>query len=65
MQNREKVNIKDIIPVELFTTIHKVTLKDYYTLAFEIFRPTIRKIFEKDLLAVHAVGILFRYTLGS
>jgi 3-isopropylmalate dehydratase small subunit len=65
MQNKEKINTKEIIPVEFFTTVVKLSLKDYYSHAFEIFKPSIKKIFEKDLMAVHAVGILFRYTLGS
>jgi hypothetical protein len=65
MQNKEKINIKDIIPAEFFTSVVKLTIKDYYSHAFEIFKPSIKKIFEKDLMAVHAVGILFRYTLGS
>ena len=30
-----------------------------------MFKPTLKKIFEKDLMAVHAVGIFFRYSLGS
>jgi hypothetical protein len=65
MQNKEKINIKDIIPAEFFTSVVKLTIKDYYSHAFEIFKPSIKRIFEKDLMAVHAVGILFRYTLGS
>jgi hypothetical protein len=65
MQNKEKINIKDIIPAEFFTSVVKLTIKDYYSHAFEIFKPSIERIFEKDLMAVHAVGILFRYTLGS
>ena len=50
---------------EFFTNVSKINLKDYYNHAFEIFRPNIRKIFEKELMAVHAVGIMFRYALGS
>ena len=30
-----------------------------------MFRPSLKRIFEKEMMAVHAVGILFRYTLGS
>ncbi len=40
-------------------------MKDYYPMVFELFKPSLRKIFEKDLMPVHAVGILFRYALGS
>ena len=65
MQSKDKISIKEIIPVEFFTTVIKLSVKDYYSHAFEIFKGSIRKIFEKDLMAVHAVGILFRYTLGS
>jgi hypothetical protein len=43
----------------------KTTAKDYYPVAFELFKPSLKKIFEKDLMPVHAVGILFRYSLGS
>lgn len=65
MQSKDKISIKEIVPVEFFTTVVKLSIKDYYSHAFEIFKGSIRKIFEKDLMAVHAVGILFRYTLGS
>jgi hypothetical protein len=64
-KDKEKISMKEIIPPEFFTTVSKLTVKDYYNHAFEIFRPSIRKIFEKDLMQVHAVGILFRYSLGS
>lgn len=62
---KEKISMKEVIPAEFFTTVSKMALKDYYSHAFEIFRPSIRRIFEKDLMAVHAVGIMFRYALGS
>lgn len=66
MQTKEKLNIKEIIPPTFFTLVTNVSLKDFYNHAFEnIFKPSIKKIFEKDLMPVHAVGILFRYTLGS
>ena len=42
-----------------------MSVKDYYPVAFETFKPKLIKILEKDLMAVHAVGILFRYALGS
>ncbi len=62
---KEKIPMKEVIPAEFFTNVSKINLKDYYNHAFEIFRPNIRKIFEKELMAVHAVGIMFRYALGS
>lgn len=65
LQTKEKINIKDIIPPEFFTSVVKLTPKDYYTHAFDIFKPSIKKIFEKELMPVHAVGIMFRYALGS
>lgn len=65
MEPKEKITIKDIIPAEFFTKISKVSVKDYYPLVFELLKPSLKKIFEKDLMPVHAVGILFRYALGS
>lgn len=62
---KEKIAMKEVIPAEFFTTVCKMSVKDYYNHAFEIFRPNIRKIFEKEMMAVHAVGIMFRYALGS
>jgi hypothetical protein len=62
---KEKISMKEAIPAEFFTTVCKMAIKDYYNHAFEIFRPSIRRIFEKELMPVHAVGIMFRYALGS
>lgn len=47
MKEKEKVNIKEIIPPEFFTSISKVNIKDYYGIAYEILKPNLKKIFEK------------------
>lgn len=54
-----------MIPVELFTKVIKVSAKDYYPYVFDMFKNNLKRIFEKELMPVHAVGILFRYSLGS
>lgn len=64
-KEKDQIKVKTFIPAELFTTISKVNLKDYYSIAFDLLKPNMKKIFEKEQMAVHAVGILFRYTLGS
>ena len=65
MEPKEKLTIKDLVPVELFTKVIKVSAKDYYPYVFDMFKSNLKRIFEKELMPVHAVGILFRYSLGS
>lgn len=65
MHKQEKITVKEIIPPEFFTTVVKLTPKDYSTHVFELFKPSIKKIFEKELMAVNALAIMFRYALGD
>ena len=46
-QGKEKLNLKEIIPAEFFTNVSKVTMKDYYSIVFDMFRPSLKRIFEK------------------
>lgn len=62
----QKINLKDLIPVELFTQVQiGVTVKDYYNSAYEILKPNLKKILSQEKIAAHALGILMRYSLGS
>lgn len=45
MQGKDKISIKEIAPPEFFTTVTKSSLKDFYTHSFEIFRPSLKRIF--------------------
>ncbi len=40
-------------------------MKDYYLTAYEVMRPSLKKILGQEKIAAHALGILMRYSLGS
>ncbi len=41
----QKINLKELIPVELFIQLHNgMTLKDYYNFAYETMKPNLKKI---------------------
>ena len=62
----QKINLKELIPVELFTQVHAgVAVKDYYNAVYEVMRPNLKKILAQEKIAAHALGILMRYSLGS
>ena len=44
-QGKDKLNLKEIIPSEFFTSISRVSLKDYYSIAFDLFRSNLKRIF--------------------
>ena len=60
-----KINLKDLFPVELFTTVTKIPMKEYYKVAYEIIRPNLIKILSKPEINVHGLAVLFRYGFGS
>jgi hypothetical protein len=44
-KEKDQIKVKTFIPGELFTTISKVNLKDYYSIAFDLLKPNMKKIF--------------------
>jgi len=62
----QKINLKELVPVELFIQVHSgMSLKDYYFTAYEVMKPNLKKILAQEKIAAHALGILMRYSLGS
>ena len=60
-----KVNLKDLFPIEFFTTVHNVPMKEYYRIAYEIIRPNLINILKRPEINVHGIAVLFRYGFGS
>jgi hypothetical protein len=61
----QKINLKELVPVEFFTNVQNVTLKDYHGVVYEMMRNNIKKLLSQPDIAPHGVGILIRFSLGS
>lgn len=62
----QKINLKELLPVEIFTQVHHgITIKDYHNVVYELIKPNMKKIMAEESIAPHALGILMRYSLGS
>jgi hypothetical protein len=41
----QKINLKELIPVELFTQVQAgVSMKDYYNVSYDTIKPNLKKI---------------------
>lgn len=60
-----KINLKELFPIEMFTTVVNASLKEYYKSAYEMMRPNLLKILAKPETNIHGMAILYRFGFGS
>ncbi len=61
----DKIELKELIPVELFLTRKNLVMKEYYDHVYEILQPNLKQMLREQKAQPPVLGILLRYSLGS
>lgn len=56
---------KEIFPAQFFTSVHSVSVRDYYSIAYGMIQPNLLKLMGQPGYNVNALAIMIRFGFGS